>query len=140
LQAEAIWRRFAGLRSIGDFPLTSVDVDATLLSIQDGEWQRGRLMTLGIPLKVPSVELEFFIGRIVHGRMEPQGAAGSRKEKKRDRLPEVRSFPELLAVFGIHGGTRARRFKHNRILLTTPRMKRWLTRLRGSFGVSLETP
>jgi len=49
-----------------------VDVDATLLSIQDDEWQRGRLMTLGIPLKVPSVELEFFIGRIVH-EQDPGG-------------------------------------------------------------------
>lgn len=28
------------LRTIGDFPLTFVDFDATSLSIQDGEWQR----------------------------------------------------------------------------------------------------
>jgi len=41
---------------------------------------------------------------ILHWTHRPR-PHGARKEKKRDRIPEVRSFPELLTVFGIHERT-----------------------------------
>lgn len=78
------------------------------LSIQSGEWQRP-LMTLGIPLEVPSVKLEFLIGRIVDeahkvGEIErdrEEKRERKRKKERADFATEVDSLPELLAAFGI---------------------------------------
>lgn len=93
------------------------------LSIQSGEWQRP-LMTLGIPLEVPSVELEFLVGRIVVEAHKVEKRRERKREKERaDFATEVGSLslslslPELLAAFGIRGN-KIRWLKHNRILLT----------------------
>lgn len=64
------------------------------------------LMTLGIPLEVPSVELEFLIGRIVVEAHKVEKRRERKREKERaDFATEVDSLslslPELLAAFGI---------------------------------------
>lgn len=73
------------------------------LSIQSGEWQRP-LMTLGIPLEVPSVELEFLIGRVVGEAHKVEKREERKREKERaDFATEVDSVPELLVAFDIRG-------------------------------------
>lgn len=92
-----IWQCTASscaIRSIGDLPLTFVDFDAMPLSIQSGEWQRP-LMTLGIPLEVPSVELEFLIGRVVGEAHKVGERERERRERKRERKREPISRRKL---------------------------------------------
>lgn len=89
-------------------------------------------MTLGIPLEVPSVELEFLIECIVVGT-----EIARKHEKERDRKREEKdakeawsslSYPLLLSSLFLRSLSywppptfmRTRRFKHNRILLTAP--------------------
>jgi len=64
-------------------------------------------MTLGIPLKVPFVELEFFIERVVAVVVERASAQSGREKEEREEpgvfATGVGSHPELSAAFGIRG-------------------------------------
>jgi len=105
------------LESIGDLPLTFVDFDATPLSIQDGEWQRSvndSRYSAGSAIRR--------IG-ILHWTRRRRAYEVRKRKRERERDPvswrKLASFSSywLPSAFA---RTETRRFKYNRILLTTP--------------------
>lgn len=92
------------------------------LSIQSGEWQRP-LMTLGIPLEVPSVELEFLIGRVVveaHKVERDENGKGRKREPISRRKLTLSLSLSLYWLPSVFAGNKIHWLKHNRILLTMP--------------------